>query len=298
MIQHRDLTLVVGASGFLGMEVTRLLSGAGRPVRAAVRRTCDPERCAALESLGAEVVIADLKDSASLDTACRGVAALVATASAMRSRQERDSIQTVDELGNLALIRSAQAAGVGHFVFVSLPQSGVDYALQRAKRAVEDRLREAAISYTVLRPMNFFEAWLSPAFGFDPVQGHVRIFGNGECPISWISIHDVARFAVAASEGGRFADKVLEIGGPDPLSYLQILRIFEELGGPKVIREHVPEAAIEAQLSAARNPIEEAGAAIMLATARGRVVDPRPALEMLPGRLLTVRDYVTRLLRQ
>jgi NADH dehydrogenase len=285
--------LVVGATGLLGMEIVRLLRDAGKPVRAVVRASADPAKRELLRSSGAETAEADLKDPASLAEVCRGLATVVSTASATLSRSEGDSIKTVDEEGQLALVDAAAKAGVKHFVHVSFAPVAEDFALQRAKRKVEERLAGSGMSFTILQPVHFLEVWLGPALGFHPAQGKARILGSGERPVSWISFRDVARFAVAAADGGKFAGKVLPLGGPDPLSPLQVLQLFEQLGGPSVVVEHVTESALIAQLAGAQDALEEAYAALMLATARGQVVDPRPAIELLPGRLITIRDYAS-----
>ncbi len=59
------------------------------------------------------------------------------------SRQEGDSIESVDRQGQLALIDAAAAAGVKRFILVSFPSVEVDFPLQSAKRAVEERLRRS-----------------------------------------------------------------------------------------------------------------------------------------------------------
>src|ERR1041384_755644 len=113
------MVLVVGATGFLGMEVCRQLRSAGKPVRGLVRGTSDPAKVDELRRLGVELVRGDLKDAASLPSACAGVQTVISTASSTLSRQEGDSIDSVDRRGQLALIDAARAAGVAHFVFVS-----------------------------------------------------------------------------------------------------------------------------------------------------------------------------------
>jgi uncharacterized protein YbjT (DUF2867 family) len=292
-----EQTLVVGATGFLGAEITRRLRSAGRPVRAMVRKGTTSDKLATLNGLGVEACTADLKDDKSLEQACQGVTCVISTASAMLSRQDGDSIETVDEQGQLNLIATAERLGVQRFVFLSFPPSSPDFTLQRAKRRVEKRLGVGRMAFTVLQPTFFTETWLSPALGFDPAQGRARIFGDGHGPVSWISIHDVARFAVAASEGNGFAGKVIPLGGPDSLSQLQVLQIFEELGGPTCVLDHVPEPALEAQFSNAANSIEEAFAALMLTVSRGITLDARHEVQLLPGRLVTVREYASRLLK-
>lgn len=290
--------LVVGATGVLGREIVRQLRAAGHPVRALVRDTADPTARAELVRLGAEITGADLKDRTSLDRLCAGVGVVISTASTTLSRQEGDSIDSVDREGQLSLVDAAEAAGVRHFVFISVPPVAPEHPIQLAKRAVEERLRKSTMSWTVLRALNFIEIWLSAGFGFDPTRGNARVLGDGEQPVSWVSLHDVARFTVAAASCERFSRQTVLLGGPDALSYHQVIEIFQELGSPSVTVEHVSEAALAAQLASSSTPLEEAYAAIMLSTARGLVADPGPALELLPGRLSTVREYAKQLLEQ
>src|SRR5256712_11117147 len=115
------MILVVGATGLLGSEICRRLTQRGNPVRALVRTTSNHDRVAKLEGLGAELVRGDLKDRASLDAACRGASAVISTASSTMSRQEGDSIESVDRQGQLSPVDPAAAAGVKHFVPISFP---------------------------------------------------------------------------------------------------------------------------------------------------------------------------------
>jgi NADH dehydrogenase len=265
-------------------------------VRALVRPSAEAAKRAALEAMGAEIVSADLKDPPSLDRACQGVTAIVSTASATLSRQPGDSIQTVDHGGQLALIDAAECAQVKRFAFVSFPPRSLEYTLQRAKRAVEARLRESRLSFAVLQPVSFCEVWLSPRAGFDPMNGTVQVFGTGERPVSWISFHDVARFAAAAVDGA-FDGRVLPLGGPDALSPLEVVKMFEEMAGRSVQITHVSEEELDKKFTGARDPLEETYAAIMLAMARGLVIAAPPVVDMLPGRMTTVRDYLGQMLR-
>src|ERR1039458_1884930 len=100
-MSSKEQTLVVGASGLLGMEVVRRLRGAGRSVRALVRAGTAADKRRGLEGLGVELCTADLKDLGSLEGVCRDVTSVISTASAMLSRQEGDSIKAVDEDGQM-----------------------------------------------------------------------------------------------------------------------------------------------------------------------------------------------------
>lgn len=281
------MNLVVGATGILGMQIVLGLARAGRPVRALVRDRSDPAKVAALREAGAELAVADLKQPESLAPACAGVRSVIVTASSTISRAEGDSIETVDRLGNLALIDAAKAAGVEHVVFVSFPAHAVAFPLQDAKRAVEAALIASGLGYTILQPPHFWEVWCSPAVGFDAAAGKARIFGTGQGQHSWVSMFDVARAAIASLDNPAARDRVFAFGGPEPLSQLEIARRFSAARGRELELEHVPAEALRAQAEGADDPIARSFAALMLITAEGGwVFDPaevRAALGLEPA---------------
>ena len=287
------MNLIVGATGMLGGEICRLLGEQGKAVRGLVRATSNPETVARLSSLGVQVLRGDLKNRASLEAACDGASVVVSTASSTLSRQEGDSIESVDRQGQLNLVEAAEQAGVKHFVLISFPNVDIDFPLQSAKRAVEDRLRRSQMVYTILQPTVFTEVWLSPALGFDPAHAAARIYGGGHNKISWISLQDVAKFAVAAIDNPRAKNAVFKLGGPDALSPLEVVRLAEQATGKTIAVQQVPEEALRAQLGAATDPLQQSFAALMLYYARGDAIDMTETLRALPVQhLKSVREYL------
>ena len=276
------MNLIVGATGILGSEICRLLAEKGEPVRALVRATSNPDKVAQLKALKADVVVGDLKDRRSLDAACRGVRAVISTASSTLSRQEGDSIESVDQEGQLNLVDAAEAAGVKHFVLISFPNVDIDFALQRAKRAVEGRVQRSGMSYTILQPTFFTEVWLSPALGFDPKNAKAQIYGSGHHKISWISFQDVAKFAVAALDPRLAPDAIIKLGGPEALSPLEAVRLAEQVVGKPIEVQHVPEEALRAQHSAATDSLQQSFAGLMLYYAGGDVIEMTETLRTFP----------------
>ncbi|MCA1601205.1 MAG: SDR family oxidoreductase [Acidobacteria bacterium] len=285
------MNLVVGATGLLGSEICRLLTAEGKPVRALTRSTSDPARLAQLRSLNAEIVQGDLKEPSSLEVACKGVNKIITTASSTLSRQEGDSIQTVDLGGQLNLINAARRTGVSRFVLISFPHAAHEYPLQTAKRAVETHLRNSGLNYTILKPTFFMEVWLSPALGFDAANGKAQIYGTGKNKISWISYKDVAKFAVASVDSVLAENSVIELGGPDALSPLEVVEIFEEVLGRKFELRYSSEEALQEQQKSATDPVQESFAGLMLKCAAGQVIDASDGLERFPMKLTSVRDY-------
>jgi uncharacterized protein YbjT (DUF2867 family) len=216
----------------------------------------------------------------------------------MLSRQPGDTIDGVDRIGQLQLVEAASAAGVKHFIYISFPPMAEDFALQRAKREVEQALMASGMAYTILRPTFFMEIWFSAALGFDLAAHRARIYGTGENPITWISFPNVAEFAVRSLDTPAARNATFTLGGPEALSPLQVVRIFEELGGAPFAVEYVMEAVLRAARTSARRALDEAFAALSLGYAHGDTIDMRATLEAMPVRLVGVREYAKWLLSE
>lgn len=282
----------------LGGQICRLLATHQKPVRAVVRPGSNQSRVEDLRKAGAALVTADLKNPASLSAACAGVTTVFSTASSTLSHHLGDTIDSVDRQGHLHLIEAAKSAGVKHFVYVSFSPMAEDFALQRAKREVEQALVASGMAYTILRPTFFMEVWFSLPLGWDVAGHRARIYGSGEQPISWISFANVADFAVRSPECAAARNAILPLGGPEAVSPLDVVRIFEELSGATYMVEYMLESVLRAGKAAARNPLDEAFAALSLAYAQGDVIDMRATLEAMPVHLVGVRDYAKWLLNE
>ena len=285
------MILVAGATGFLGREICRRLTAEGRKVRGLVRASSEAEVTAHLTAMGVELVQGDLRHRASLDIACRGADAVISTATTTRSRQPGDSIEATDQEGQNNLVAAAKAEGVRRFVFVSYSKNmDDDGPLTRAKRSVEHSIRESGMRYTILRPTYFMEMWLSPSLGFDYPNAKATIYGSGNKKISWVSLADVAQVAVRALDNDG-PDTAVELGGPEALTAVEVVKIFEEASGKPFSLEHVPEDALRAQRAAATDSLQQAFATLMLQLTRGDDIPMRETLERYGLRFTTVRDY-------
>jgi hypothetical protein len=85
-----------------------------------------------------------------------------------------------------------------------------------------------------------------------------------------------------------------EMGGPEGLGYLDVIRIFEEVSGRTFNAQHVPEEALMGQIAGAEDSLQKSFAQLMLSTARGGEIDNTPLLEVIPMTLVSVREYALR----
>lgn len=229
------MILVIGATGQLGGLIARRLLLRGEDVRVLVR---DPDAppARALVRAGAQAVPGDLSDPASLRAACESVQGVITTANSM-SRGGPDTIDSVDRRGNANLIDAAGGAGVQRVVFISAlgadPQSPMP--LLRAKGETEQRLRESGLDFTALQPDFYMDLLPMAVVGAPALAGDtVTLIGEGRRRHSMVAMSDVADYALAAYGRDDAMGRALRLGGPEAVSWLDVLAAFERHMGRAV----------------------------------------------------------------
>jgi uncharacterized protein YbjT (DUF2867 family) len=231
-----DMILVVGATGALGGLIARRLLANQRKVRILVRRGSNYQP---LVAAGAEAIIGDLKELSSLRAACQGAGAVITTANAA-FRSGTDTVATVDDEGNHNLISAAAEAGVRRFVFISIFGSDPNSPspLLRAKALTEERLRASGMTFTILQPDVYLDVLVAIAVGEPVRRGRpVTLVGEGRRRHSFVARQDVAAYAVAMLDDPAAANQTIPIGGPEPVSWRDVVEMAEhEVGHPIEIR--------------------------------------------------------------
>jgi uncharacterized protein YbjT (DUF2867 family) len=286
-----ELILVAGATGGLGLQVCEAVARRGARLRALVRPGADGARTARLRALGAELAVGDLEQAETLPAAVRGASFVVTTASAFPGDPRADAIERLDRAGSINLVDAASAAGVRRLVFTSVPVVLPDYPFQQAKRAVEGHLAASGLEYTILRPDSFMEVWFSPMLGFDLAARTVTVYGDGAAKLTWISSADVAEFALWSLEAPEARNATLELGGPEALSYDDVVAIYEQLTGSSLVPSHVSVAELERRYEEAQAPVERSFAAVLLSAARGGVTGMERLVASSGIRLTSVREF-------
>jgi nucleoside-diphosphate-sugar epimerase len=196
-----DIVALTGATGFIGRAVLARLVGAGRPVRALVRRTPNDLPPTV------EPVVGDLRDDSALARLVTGVACVlhIAGATAARGRAEFLAVNA-EAAGRLAGLVS-QAEAPPRFVLVSslaAREPGLsDYAA--SKRAGEDAVRAAlgAASPVVLRPPAVYGPGDRATLGFFRLasRGIAPVLGRADARFSLLYVSDLARLLAEAAIG-------------------------------------------------------------------------------------------------
>lgn len=270
------MVLLSGGTGLLGRAIARRLLEQGRPVRILTR---DPAGAADLEAGGADVAAGDLTDPASLDRALAGVTHVVTTANAFAVRA-RGAVERVDVRGNRNLIDAATRAGVRQFIFTSawLPDAYARIDFFAAKRETEAYLRRSGLTWTILRPGAFMEIW-AMILGEPVLRGDAApVFGRGTLPANFVAVDDVAAVAALALDRPEAMNAIVDIHGPENLTQLEVIALFERISGGPTRRRHLPVPVLRALgvLAAPVNPVfaRQAKAGALMATVPQHV-EPR-----------------------
>ncbi|HWQ13541.1 MAG TPA: NAD(P)H-binding protein, partial [Roseiflexaceae bacterium] len=212
----------------------------GEPVRALVRSGRGTAR---LRALGVALEPGDMRDPRALRRALRGVRAVITTAQGSPFRRDL-SYEHVDGEGNRMLIQAAGAARVERFVFVSALKAdeAANVPQLACKHAAELQLRASGMSFTILRPSSLQEIF---GTGHAPLRRAVErgvglLLAGGRAPHSFVAARDVARAAVVALEHPAARERVVEVGGPEDLSYREAYWRIAQITGRRIHQLPLP----------------------------------------------------------
>lgn len=192
---------------------------------------------------GVEAVAADV---ATPDGAARAVAGARVVVSAITGFASPAGVMGIDSAANQALARAAAAAGVEHFILLSVgraaPDSPID--LFRAKAQAEQAVRDSGVAWTIIRPTAYAETWLGLVGGPLVATGKTMVFGRGRNPINFVSALDIARFVRRAIEDPTMRGEVVEVPGPENLTIHDLIRLVENVSGRQGTVSHIPRTAM------------------------------------------------------
>ncbi len=242
--------LLTGATGFIGRRVAQRLLAHGHSVRCLVRRSSD---LSSLQPAPVEVWAGDVTDPASLTGALEGVQAVVHLVGIIKERQPAATFERVHVHGTRNLAQAAKAAGVSRFLFLSGigAQANPDYPYLLTKWQAEELIKGSDIPYTILRSsvvfgpgdefMNQLAALVRrPPAGDRTLAPFVPIIGSGKTRFQPIFVEDVAECLVRALGNPEMAGQLIEIGGPEQLSYEELVDMIMDTLGIHRPKIHVP----------------------------------------------------------
>lgn len=210
-------TLVIGASGSIGSEVSRLLKSNGHDVRRATSR----------KHLDSDQVHLNLLNHEGLKAAVEGIENLFLMAPPGFLNPDEALIPVIEE---------AEKNGVSKIVLLSA--LGANEKDTEPLRLVELRLERSGIPYNIIRPnwfmQNFNTYWL----------GGIKSEGKILLPVekakgSFIDTRDIAAVAAELLQSDKFNDQAFDLTGAESLDHDEVAHLLSSVSGRKITYENI-----------------------------------------------------------
>jgi NADH dehydrogenase len=236
------MILVAGGSGRLGSLLVQRLVAGGATVRVLSRTRA---RAAHLDATLVEIVDGDVRVPSDAQRAVAGANVVVSAVHGFSGPGDV-SPASVDRDGNRHLVDAAARAGAT-VILMSVVGASAESPMElfRMKDAAERYLRASGTQWTIVRSTAFLETWIDLIADTTDRAGRVVVFGRGQNPINFISVHDVAAVVDRVIGDQQARGHTIEIGGPENLTLTRLATAIQA-AGPTVAPRHVPRAALKA----------------------------------------------------
>ena len=224
--------LVLGASGYVGGRLVPRLLDTGHSVRCLAR---DPEKLHGTPWVGrAEVVRGDLLDPGGLRASFADIDVVYHLVHSMGSGE---GFAARDRQIARSVADAAAVAGVRRIVYLGGLTDGREAASSehmRSRAEVGAVLRVGTVPVTVLRAAVIIG---SGSASFEMLRHLVEVLPVMVTPrwvesrVQPIAIRDVLRYLIGVLDIDDGADHVYDTGGPDVLTYREMMRIYAEVAG-------------------------------------------------------------------
>ncbi len=221
--------LLTGATGFIGKALTRHFSGTDYQIRALIHPSSTTPDLP--KGIPVEAFVSGLNDIRGLQAALVGVDIVYHLASEEALGAEGDLLGT-DIQGTRNMVRAAEEAGVKRFIYLS--HLGADrasaYPLMTAKAIAEDHIRKSRLDFTIFRtgivygPQDRFTTDLSRLIRSIPLI--FPLPDQGDTLLQPLWIEDLANILLWTLENPKTKRETYEIGGPEQLSFREIVTIL------------------------------------------------------------------------
>ena len=235
------MILVTGSTGFVGRRVVAELRARGHAVRCLVHT---PARSEVIQGDGVEISYGDVLDPSSLVPALEGVSDVVHLVAVIREKGSL-TFRRVNHLGTRNVVEAARAAGVERLVYLSGIGASDNPRLRFLyfKGQAEQEVAQGGMAYTILRPSLLFgegDEFFNTLAGLVKAMPAVPIAGDGQALFQPMAVDELARCVALCFEQEELANQVVELGGPEHLTYDRLIDLVAETLGVRRVKMHVP----------------------------------------------------------
>jgi uncharacterized protein YbjT (DUF2867 family) len=235
------MIVIAGGTGRLGTLLVEHLNARGQPVRVITR---DPTRTGRAATGLVEVVVGDVRDRATLARAVDGATVVVSAITGFPGTRDENPT-TIDCDGNINLADAAHAAGAD-LLMMSVVGASADHPMElfRMKHAAEEHARGLGLPLTVIRATAYLELWVGILQQTAGRSGRPIVFGSGNNPINFVSVHEVASVVNHAVIDPSVRGRTLLATGPHNVTFNDLATAVQTAAGRTSAPRHFPRTAL------------------------------------------------------
>lgn len=235
------MILVTGGTGFIGRHLVRRLIEEGNKVRCLVRRSSKVD---ILKGSGVDLAYGDITDHKSLEETTKGVEKVIHLVGIIQE-SGKSTFRSIHVEGTANLLKASSENGVKLFLYQSALGADESSTLgyKRTKAEAENLVKNSGIPFIIFRPSliygpgDQFTLRLSSIIKKSPL---IPVIGTGEARFQPIYVEDWLSCAIRAIKDLRMCGRVFEFGGPQYLTYTEIIDILAEALQIKRYKVYVP----------------------------------------------------------
>ena len=234
------MILVTGATGFVGRHLCHALIAAGHEVRALVRDTSPLEVLPA----GIHTAVGDVVTGHGLGEACASCDTVIHLVSIIRETKTM-TFDKVHVGGTAHLLAAATECGVARIVYMSALGTGrgIPTGYFETKLRAESLVQASGLEWAILRPSiilgkgaGFAQALLG-LMHRGPV---IPVAGSGQTRMEPVDVGDLAATVCALLANGSHWRRISDIGGPEAVTFNDLLRFTAAQLGVRKPLAHIP----------------------------------------------------------
>lgn len=225
---------LIGGSGFIGSEIVKTLLERGSQIK----NISKEKNVAGVQNINIDIKKPiDQKVFSDVET-------IVHLAAVIREVGDQ-TFKNVNIQGTKNVCEAAKQAGVKNLIYFSNigAQNNPQFPFLYSKWQGEEIVKQSGLAYSILRPSIVFglhDEFINKLAKVIKLSPIIPVFGDGKTRFTPIHVSDIAQIVLAVICENDFGGKTYEIGGPEILTYDELVKTIGDKLGIKRIVIHIP----------------------------------------------------------
>ena len=233
---------VTGGTGFVGSHIIENLLKEGHEVVVMTRSSADSVNPTEKKI---RKVQGDLFNKDSIKEHLRNIDAIIHLVGIIVEARGEGSFEKVHYEGTKYIVDSAVDMGIRKYIHMSAlgAEEGAKSKYHQSKYIAEEYVKASGLDYTIFKPSVIHgegDVFVNMYAKMMRLSPFVPIIGNGRVKMQPVYVNDVATLFTKAVSEEKYSNQTYEVGGPDKLSFDEIVDTIARVVGKTRFKVHMP----------------------------------------------------------